>query len=73
MGPRLDKGQIEVVDTRVAEILKRKTGEERLKMVWDAWDHFHCMAAARLRSTHPRWTEEQIEAEIARLVSHGTK
>ncbi len=28
---RLDDGQIEVVDDRVAEILRTKTGQERLK------------------------------------------
>jgi hypothetical protein len=32
---RLDRGQIEVVDDKVAEILKTKSGRERLNMVWD--------------------------------------
>jgi hypothetical protein len=73
MALRLDKGQIEVVDAKVAEILKGKTGQERLKMVWDAWSHFNRMTEARLRSTHPEWTEEQIAAEIARRVSHGSE
>ena len=35
---RLDKGQIEVVDPRVAEILRKKTGAEKLELraIWDA-------------------------------------
>ncbi len=70
---RLDKGQIEVVDDKVAEIIKTKSGPERLSMAWDAWSFFEKRITAHLKSLHPEWTEEQIQKEIVRRVAHGTK
>ncbi len=70
---RLDKGQIEVVDDQVAEILRARTGLERLQMVWDAWNFFNQRLKAHLKSLHPEWTQKQIEQEILRRVSYGTK
>ena len=70
---RLDKGQIEVVDDKVAAIMKTKSGPERLRMVWDAWTFFEKRITAHLKSTHPEWTEEQIQREIVRRVSYGAK
>ena len=70
---RLDKGQIEVVDDQVAAIMKTKSGPERLRMAWDAWTFFEERITAHLKSMHPEWTEEQIQGEIVRRVSSGTK
>ena len=70
---RLDRGQIEVVDDRVAEILKTKSGMERLNMVWDAWTFFEKRIKTHLKNAHPEWTEEQIQREIVRRVTYGTK
>jgi len=70
---RLDKGQIEVIDDKVAEILRAKSGQERLNMVWDAWTFYEKTVRAFLISQHPEWTEEQIQKEIVRRVSHGSK
>lgn len=70
---RLDRGQIEVVDDKVAEILRKKTGQERLEMVWDSWNFFYRVIGASLKSSHPEWTQEQIQKEIARRVLYGTK
>lgn len=70
---RLDKGQIEVVDDKVAEILKKKTGQERLKMVWDAWTFFHQSLESYLKGVHPEWTQEQIQKEMVKRVTYGTK
>ena len=70
---RLDKGQIEVVDDKVAEILKKKTGQERLKMVWDSWTYFCQRTEAHLKSSHPEWTEEEIQKEIVKRVLYGAE
>lgn len=70
---RLDRGQIEVVDDKVAEILRKKSGPERLNMVWDAWSFFEIRIRAHLKGVHPEWTEEQIRKEIVRRVTYGTK
>jgi hypothetical protein len=51
-------------DPKVQELLQKMTPEQKLKtaarMYWTAW---HWKAAA-LRSFHPDWTEEQIQAEV---------
>jgi hypothetical protein len=70
---RLDRGQIEVVDDRVAEILRGKSGPERLDMVWDAWAFFEKRIRLYLKNRHPEWTEEQIRKEIIRRVTYGTR
>lgn len=70
---RLDQGQIEVVDDTVAEILRKKTGQERLEMVWDSWNFFYQWIEAFLKNSHPEWTQEQIQKEIARRVMYETK
>lgn len=70
---RLDRGQIEVVDDKIAEILKTKSGQERLNMVWDAWIFFDKTIRAYLKNQHPEWKEEQIQKEIVRRVTYGSK
>lgn len=70
---RLDKGQIEVVDDKVAEIIKKKTGIERLMMVWESWSFFNKSIRVFLKNVHPDWTDEQIQMEIVKRMSYGTK
>ncbi len=68
---RLDGGQIEVVDDKIAEIIKAKSGMERLNMVWDAWTIFEKRIRVYLKNRHPEWTEEQIQEEMVRRVTYG--
>jgi hypothetical protein len=70
---RLDSGQIEVIDDKIAEIMKSKSGQERLNMVWDAWAFFEKRIRVYLKNMHPEWTEEQIQKEIVKRLTHGTK
>jgi len=69
---RLDKGQIEVVDDRVAEILRRKTPGERIKIACDLWVSIHHMLSTHLSKIHPDWDSKKVEREVARRLSHGT-
>lgn len=68
---RLDAGQIEVVDDAVAEILRNKTSEERLKIASGMWRSARNQLFASLGSLHPDWTKERIEQEVIRRLSHG--
>ena len=68
---RLDRGQIEVVDDIVAEILRRKTPSERIQIACDLWVSVHRMLTTYLRKTHPEWNSEKVEKEVARRLSHG--
>ena len=70
---RLDKGQIEVIDDTVAEILRRKTPAERVQMALDANRFVRLVIAGHLHTVHPDWNEDQIQAEIARRMLLGTK
>lgn len=68
---RLDPGQIEVMDDQMAEILRQKTGAERLAIASDMYDSARRMLLSHLRATRPEWTEEQVIREAARRLSHG--
>jgi hypothetical protein len=68
---RLDRGQIEVVDDTVADILRRKTPAERIRIACDLWGSVYRMLVTHLRKTHPEWNSERVEQEVARRLSHG--
>ena len=68
---RLDPGQIEVVDDIMAEILRRKTPAERIRIGFALWTSARDMLIAHLKGTHPEWSAERVEKEVARRLSHG--
>jgi hypothetical protein len=68
---RLDRGQIEVVDDKVADILRRKTPGERIQIACDLWVSVQRMLITHLRQTHPEWDSKKVEQEVARRLSHG--
>ncbi|NOT01396.1 MAG: hypothetical protein HOP29_12295 [Phycisphaerales bacterium] len=68
---RLDDGQIEVMDDATAEMLRAKTGAERIAMA-DAFFRFaRDGIRIRLREEHPDWDDARVNAEVARRLSHG--
>ena len=68
---RLDRGQIEVVDDEMAEVLRRKTPAERIRIGFSLWTSARNMLAAHLKSTHPEWNEEKRNREVTGRLSHG--
>ena len=68
---RLDKGQIEVVDDVMAEILRRKTPAERISIGFGLWTAARTMLLAHIRREHPDWSGERLLGEVARRMSHG--
>ena len=62
---------VEVMDDQMAEIIRHKTGMERLKIASDMYSSARRMLMAHLRSEHPDWDERQIVREAARRMSHG--
>lgn len=69
---RLDEGQIEVVDDKVAEILRRKTPAERVTMAVEMNRLARLRIEGHLRTFHPEWTDAQVQAEIARRMLLGS-
>ncbi len=67
----IDARQIEVVDDRMAKILRAKTGAERLAIAFGLYSSARRMLISALCVEHPDWNEQQIVAEAARRLSHG--
>ncbi len=69
---RLDPGQIEVVDEVIAEILRRKTPAERIRIGFTLWTSVRNMLRTHVKRTHPEWSTEEVEREVKKRLSHGT-
>ena len=68
---RLDDGQIEVVDDRLAEVLRRKTPAERVAMVSAAHRTARLLIEGHLRTRNPDWDDARVSAEVARRMLRG--
>ena len=69
---RLDSGQIEVLDDAMAEVLRRKSPAERIRIGFTIWSSARSMLTAHLKKIHPDWDPKNIEQEVARRLLHGT-
>ena len=67
----IDPRRIEVVDAEMAEVLRSKTGAERLAITWRMIASARRMIASHLRSEYPDWDYQQIHAETIRRLSLG--
>lgn len=67
---RLDKGQIEVLDDDMAEVLMKKTSAERINIGFNLWLFARNMLISHLRNKHPDWSAEMVEKEVAKRLSH---
>jgi hypothetical protein len=55
----------------MAEVLRRKTPAERIRIGFALWTSARNMLLAHLRTSHPDWSRERLEKEVARRLSHG--
>ena len=69
---RKNINHIEVVDEKMAQVLRQKSGAERLRIANDLFRFAQTMIRGSLRSAHPDWDDAQIEHETARRISRGT-
>ncbi len=72
MARRLDPSQVEVLDDAVADILRQKRPQDRLRIGFELWISAHKMLMTHLRHSHPDWDEEAVGREVARRFLHGT-
>jgi len=63
---RLGRGQIEVVDDQMADVLRRKSHAERLAIAGTVFRFARQMIVSRLRLAHADWSERQVVAVAAR-------
>jgi hypothetical protein len=69
---RLDKGQIEVVDDAMVEVLRKKSHAERIRVGFTLWESARDMLAFHLQKTHPEWDEKRVQQEVSGRFLHGT-
>ena len=61
-----DKRPIEMVDRRVAAILRQKTPAERVLMGLECNEAARTILACQLKSRYPQWSDAEVQAEVAR-------
>jgi hypothetical protein len=62
---------IEVVDDATAEVLRRKTGPQRLRIADEMYRTAVALIQASVVATHSDWPPERVQREIARRISRG--
>ena len=61
----------EEVSDEMAEILRQKTGAERLEIAFGMWRSAIRLVTQSVKNQYPEWTEEERQREVARRMSHG--
>jgi len=69
---RLDRGQIEVMEDSMAEVLRSKSSAQRIAIGFALWTSAREMLTAHLGTSHPDWDVGRIQSEVAKRLSHGT-
>ena len=62
---------IDVMDDRVADILRQQSDADRFARVDQMWCFARDMIRSNLRRDHPDWTDEEVDRMTARRLSHG--
>jgi hypothetical protein len=64
-----DVSRTDMVDSRVAAILRAKSGMERLRLAHEAWELAHARLTAYLAARHPEWDRQQVQSAVAERLS----
>ena len=68
---RLDRGQIEVLDDALVDVIRRKTPAERIEMIAAAHRTARHLIAAGVRQQHPEWDDQRVHTEVLKRLTHG--
>jgi hypothetical protein len=68
----LDPRPVEVLDEAMAEVLRQKLPQDRLRIGFNLWISAHKMLTTLIRHSHPEWDEKAVEREVAGRLLHGT-
>jgi hypothetical protein len=63
---------VEMMDPMMVRIMREKTPIERLAIACGMWESARAIIGGTVRQQHPDWSEETVNQEIARRISHGT-
>jgi hypothetical protein len=61
----------EVLDDRMATILREKTPAERLAIAFRLWSFARQMIHRMTVREHPEWSEQEVTHHVAGRMSHG--
>jgi len=64
--------RIERMDPEMVEVLRAKSGAERLAIAFGMFRSARRMIASQLRAEHPDWDEETLQREVARRIALGS-
>lgn len=67
----IDPRRIERPDPEMVEVLRSKTGAERLAMTSGMVASARRMLSSALAARHPDWDQERVEEEVARRIARG--
>lgn len=70
--PAIDPRNIEVVDPAQAEAYRRMTAAERVAIIGSVNRAARKLIAAGAKTLHPEWTQEAVQAEVARRMTLGS-
>jgi hypothetical protein len=62
---------MEVMDDAMAQVIRSKTGAERLRIASGMYAGARRMLLSHLRAEHADWDEQRLQHEAARRLSHG--
>jgi hypothetical protein len=68
----IDERRIEAVDPLVARCLRRMTPAQRVAQMFASNRLMRQIIARHLRSRHADWSEQQVQAEVARRMQLGS-
>ena len=62
---------IEVMDDAMAEVLRRMTGEQRLKIMLGLCRTGRKLVEANVRANHPDWDDSRVRRAVAERIAGG--
>ena len=68
----LDLRRIEVMDDRVAEMMRGKSLDDCLQMLDAMWLFVRDMVTAGVRYDHPDWDQKTVEREVASRLANAS-
>ena len=63
------KYRIEVMDDMAAEVMRKKTGAQRLQIVDDLFVTTQMLIETNVRDRHPEWSARQVSEAIAKRIA----
>jgi hypothetical protein len=61
----------EMLDDQMAAVLRQKSEVERLQIAARMWESARAILRGAIKTEYPDWSEDQVNREIARRISHG--